>query len=207
MEFSKDKAVRYEQWFVDNNHLFDAEVEAIRSLITPFKKAIEIGVGTGLFASRLAIPEGVEPSKDMAREAIERGVHVLDGYAEALPLPGNRYDFVLMVTVDCFLSDARKAYREVSRILTDGGFFIIAFLDRSTPLGKVYQEKKAFNEFYKEANFHTGNEIKEMLREAGFHVRGMKQTIFSLKNEPQPVKEGIGEGLFAVIRAEVIEEK
>lgn len=202
MEFTESKVDRYEQWFEDNNHLFDSEAEAIRLLITPYRKGIEIGVGTGLFNSRFDISNGVEPSKDMAEKAIERGIHVIEGYTEDLPIPDNHYDFVLMVTVDCFLSDIEKAFQEINRILTKDGFFIIAFLDKSTALGKIYQEKKAFNEFYRDANFHSGSEITEILSKTGFNVVDKKQTVFTLRNEPQFIKNDIGEGLFAVIRAE-----
>ncbi|HHV85349.1 MAG TPA: class I SAM-dependent methyltransferase [Petrimonas sp.] len=202
MVFSKDKALRYEEWFVNNNHIFGSEVETIRSLITPYRKGIEIGVGTGLFASSFGILNGIEPCKYMAQKAIERGINVINGYAEYLPFPDNNFDFVLMVTVDCFLSDLQKAFHEINRILMCEGFFIIAFLDKSTTLGNIYQEKKASNEFYKGANFHAGNEIKDMLLKTDFNIVDMKQTVFNLQNEPQLIKDNIGEGLFAVIRAE-----
>ena len=121
---------------------------------------------------------------------------------ENLPISDSHYDFVLMVTVDCFLSDIEKAFQEINRILTKDGFFIIAFLDKSTALGKIYQEKKASNEFYKDANFHSGREITEILSKTGFNIVDKKQTIFTLRNESQFIKNGIGEGLFAVIKAE-----
>ncbi|HBG41771.1 MAG TPA: SAM-dependent methyltransferase [Porphyromonadaceae bacterium] len=202
MEISKDKILRYEKWFIDNNYIFDSEVEVIRSLITPYRKGIEIGIGTGLFASRFGILNGIEPSNYMAKKAIERGINVINGYAENLPLTDNDFDFVLMVTVDCFLSDLQKVFLEINRIIKSEGFFIIAFLDKSTTLGKIYQERKASNEFYKKANFHSGTEIKNMLLKTGFNIVGMKQTVFNLLNEPQLIKNGIGEGLFAVIQVE-----
>lgn len=202
MEISKDKVLRYEKWFIDNNYIFDSEVESIRPLTVPYSKGIEIGVGTGQFASRFGILNGIEPCNYMAQKAIERGINVINGYAENLPLPDNHFDFILMVTVDCFLSGLQKAFLEINRIITSDGFFIIAFLDKSTTLGEMYQERKASNEFYKEANFHSGIEIKNTLLESGFNIVDMKQTVFNLRNEPQLIKDNIGEGLFAVIRAE-----
>lgn len=58
-------ADEYEAWFSENHHLFMSEVEAIRRLIPEFDKGLEIGVGTGLFAQKLGIKEGVEPSSAM----------------------------------------------------------------------------------------------------------------------------------------------
>ena len=42
---------------------FQSEVSAIQQLLPSIGTGIEIGVGTGLFASALGIKEGVEPSK------------------------------------------------------------------------------------------------------------------------------------------------
>jgi ubiquinone/menaquinone biosynthesis C-methylase UbiE len=63
---------------------------------------VEIGVGTGRFASALGVPLGVEPSESMRRIARKRGIEVISGKAEALPFRDGCLDYVLMVTV-CLL--------------------------------------------------------------------------------------------------------
>jgi hypothetical protein len=40
-----------------------------------------------------------------------------------------------------------------------------------------------------------------LLENAGFSIVDKKQTIFSLENKLQEVKDGIGEGIFAIIKA------
>lgn len=45
----------YEEWFITNDKLLDSEVDAIKRLIPISGNGIEIGVGTGSFASRLGI--------------------------------------------------------------------------------------------------------------------------------------------------------
>ena len=109
----------YEQWFKENNHLFDAEVEAIRALFpaSDAGKSIEIGVGTGLFAARLGIKNGVEPADKMRATAQARGIEVVDAVAEDLPEGDQTYHTALMVTVDCFLTDVDRAFKEARRIL------------------------------------------------------------------------------------------
>ncbi len=191
----------YEEWFKTNDQLLKSEVEAIRQLLPNGDKRIEIGVGTGIFASKLGINYGVEPSTAMAEKALSRGIHVLKGTAENLPLEDASFDLALMVTVDCFLEDVPKAFQECYRILQKTGVFIIAFLDKATPLGEQYEKNKHLHKSYRHANFHTAEEIIEMLSEAGFTVRQKKQTIFSLDNQHQEVEDGLGQGVFAVIRA------
>jgi phage terminase large subunit-like protein len=54
---------------------------------------------------------------------------------------------------------------------------------------------------YKNANFHSAEEISELLAEAGFEIQDKKQTIYSLNNTYQETKDGVGEGVFALIKA------
>jgi len=198
-----DNPELYEQWFKENNHLFDSEVEAIRALFPASEEGenIEIGVGTGLFATRLGIKHGIEPAEKMRATAETRGIEVIDAFAEDLPIVDQKYHLALMVTVDCFFDDINKAFEETWRILLPGGFFIIAFIDRKTELGKLYEKNKHENIFYKEAKFHSAIEISEYLTKTGFKIEAEKQTIFTLENIRQQVKDGIGEGVFAVIKA------
>ncbi len=191
----------YEAWFRKNDKLLASEVEAIRPLIPLSGKGIEIGVGTGIFASALEIKDGVEPSESMASEAIKRGIHVIIGQAEKLPVADSSYQFALMVTADCFMDDVAKAFAEIKRILADQGIFIIAFLDKATPLGNWYEKTKHLHRSYQDANFHSAAEIANYLEDTGFEILEKKQTIYSLDNEYQESKDDVGEGVFAVMKA------
>ena len=191
----------YEKWFVENNFLFASEIEALKQLVPLSGEGIEIGVGTGIFAIELGVNQGLEPSKEMRAKAIERGINVMDASAEKMLISDERYDFALMITVDCFLEDVLKAFRETHRILRSNGCFIIAFLDRETTLGKIYEGKKDTSASYKNANFHSAEEIENYLKLAGFVIEERRQTVFELENRPQDIKAGVGEGLFAVIKA------
>lgn len=146
MDVFQEKAQSYDQWFVENEALFQSEKEAVKKMMPAREDlaapAIEIGVGTGLFASALGIEEGLEPSEDMGRVARQRGIRVIQSPAETMPMASESYGMALMVTVDCFLADVEQAFSEVNRILVPGGWFVIAFLDRETPLGQIYQANK-----------------------------------------------------------------
>lgn len=197
----ENQADLYEEWFVSNNNLLDAEVEIIKRLLPDKGMGIEIGTGTGIFSSRLGIKHGVEPSKNMREKAVAKGIEVIDAFAEKLPIEDNLFDFAVMITVDCFLDDISKAFGEIWRILSKDGRFVIAFIDRETPLGKLYDQNKTSDNFYKNAKFNSSEEIVNFLEIAGFMVEEQLQTVFSLENTPQEIKTGSGEGVFAVIKA------
>lgn len=194
-------ASEYERWFERNDKILYSEVESIRQLMPVSGEGIEIGVGTGIFASALGIKTGVEPSETMAIEALKKGIDVKKGVAEKLPVDDESYQFALMVTDDCFVDDVSKAFSEARRILVDNGALIVAFLDKATPLGKIYEKNKHLHKSYKDADFHSANEIVKLLEAAGFKITDSRQTVFSLENKSQEIRDGTGEGLFAVIKA------
>lgn len=194
-------AGRYEEWFHHHDALFQSELALIRKILPPFERAVDVGCGTGIFTEALGIHEGVEPSTEMAEVAKGRGIRVYPGKGENLPLDTGQYDLVTMITVDCFLEDLHKTLGEIHRVLKPGGVFVMGFLDVSAPLGRIYQEKKEENEFYRWASFHSGEEIRAAMADAGFHVEESGQTVDSFENVLQESKEGLGQGVFGVIRA------
>jgi len=194
---------RYEGWFEKNNLAYESQVEAVRSVLPP-GSGIEVGVGTGRFAEPLGIKLGVDPSESMREVAREKGIDVVPGVAEDLPFPDKSLDFVLMVTVICFFDDVPEAFKEAHRVLKPDGSLIVAFIDRGTPTGKVYDSNKHDSAFYQEATFYSAAEVKAMLEGAGFASTKFVQTIFKDPREMtelEPVKEGSGEGVFCVGKA------
>ena len=201
-----DKNVdRYEQWFVDNPLAYVSELHALRELLPTSGIGIEIGVGTGRFAAPLEIKKGVEPSRSMAEIARKRGIEVIHGVAEHLPFMDGEFDCALMVTTVCFLDDMDMAFQEVRRVLKPGGLFVIGFVDRESPLGTAYQDRKDKSAFYRDATFYSAEDIVSHLQKAGFGEFAFRQTLFRPLAElsgVEPVKEGHGEGSFVVVRGE-----
>jgi ubiquinone/menaquinone biosynthesis C-methylase UbiE len=194
--------LEYDQWFEKHSAVYKSEIMAIQQAILQNKKGIEIGVGTGRFAEPLNIKFGVEPSENMARIAEQRGITVYRAYAENLPIDNATFDFVLMVTTVCFLSDIPESFSEVHRILKPNGKIILGIIDKNSELGKKYEKEKSSNKFYQDAHFHSTEELTALLQQSGFENFQYWQTLTSLKeNEIEKPIKGYGQGSFVVIKA------
>jgi len=192
---------KYDSWFLQNKLTYASEVQAVKDFIPEGLKGVEIGVGTGRFALPLGISVGVEPADSMARIARSKGIEVIKGTAERLPLLDDTVDYALMVTAICFFDDVGKAFREAHRVLRSNGFLVVAMIDRESKLGQLYQTHKQDDEFYRNATFYSVPEVEAFLTQAGFSGFSHRQTVSSTENISHAVKEGYGEGGFVVIKA------
>ena len=194
----------YEEWFERHRFVYLSEIEAIRHFIPRGKNGIEIGIGTGRFALPLGIKEGIEPSRTMQEFAARLGLKIYGGVAEDLPLADQSFDFALMVTTVCFVDDILLSFREVHRVTRSDGLFIIGIVDKDSHLGRVYEQIKAHNVFYRFATFYSVREVIDNLKETGFGKIEIVQTIFGnieSIHQIQSFKQGYGEGGFAAIKA------
>jgi len=198
-------ALEYDEWFENHEVEYEQELKAIRGFLPKGGKGVEIGAGTGRFSLPLKVSLGIEPSKAMRNIAISRGVNIVAGTAEFLPVVNGSYDYALLVTVVCFLDTPETAFREVNRILKPGGFIIVGLIDRDSKLGKKYEERKSESKFYKDANFYSAKEVQNDLKKVGFNNIEFVQALMPGdidKNYEPVVMEGYGEGSFVVLRAQ-----
>lgn len=190
----------YDEWFVENAALYEAELEAVRRALPPAEaEGMEVGVGSGKFALPLGIGLGVEPSEKMADRAREQGIEVHAGVAEALPFPEGRFDFVLFVTTICFVDDVGLSFKEAFRVLKTGGCVIVGFVDKESEIGKQYAAKKDKSRFYNVARFFSTREVLGHLKEAGFEIGDVRQTLIPGES-PNTILYGSGRGAFVVIK-------
>ncbi|MFW6141238.1 MAG: class I SAM-dependent methyltransferase [Candidatus Saliniplasma sp.] len=198
-----EESERYERWFDRNQAIYRSELKAVEELLSEGGKCIEIGVGSGRFSEPFSIEFGVDPSEEMLKIARGRGVQVIKGIGEKLPIKDDEFDLVLIVTTICFFEDVERALDEANRILKPCGEIIIGFIDKESPLGREYQRKKEQNVFYREAQFFSVDQVENSLNEYGFSELEYVQTVFHGSDsieEIEEVRKGCGEGSFVVIK-------
>lgn len=194
----------YEEWFTRNHYVYQSELKAVAHFIPINGDGLEVGVGTGRFAEPLGIKIGVEPSERMRRIAESRGITVYNAVAEDLPFPAESFDFILLVTTICFIDDVEKSLQEIRRVLRSSGILVIGFVDKDSPLGCVYLQRKTENVFYREATFYSSAEVISLLLRGGFKSPQVIQTVFGKLEDIRSIqdfKDGYGEGGFTVMRS------
>jgi ubiquinone/menaquinone biosynthesis C-methylase UbiE len=195
-------ALEYDKWFDENKEIYQSELLALKETIPINKKGLEVGIGTGRFASPLGIKFGVEPSEAMSLIALNRGIKVIKGHAEKLPFEDNSFDFVLFVTTICFLDDISKALKEAYRVLKENGEIIIGLIDKNSYLGKRYEKTKKNNKFYKNARFYSVDEIINLLEFHNFCGFVFYQTLVNPdKRVIEKPQIGYSKGSFVVVKS------
>lgn len=196
-------AAEYDAWYDQFPNIFRSEVLAIRSVLPPAGQWVEVGIGTGRFAAELGIRLGVEPSEAMAALACSRGIEVIRGRAEALPLDSESTDAVFFITTLCFVQDLRLALEEAFRILCHGGRCIVGLLPLDSPLGQLTLAHADKDAFFKHAKLRTKREVLQALQAAGFTIQQTTQTLFgspeNFELEVQSPLGGHDRGSFVVI--------
>ena len=197
-------AKEYDQWFDRNPNIFNSELMALQKVMPLKGDTLEIGIGSGRFASALGVKFGLDPSVELLKIAKSRGIETFVGVAESLPFPDHKFDTVLFITTLCFVDDPLKALLETHRVLKQQGELIVAIIDKNSTLGKSYEINKKQNSFYQHAHFFSTQEIIKLLKKSGFNQFDIYQTIFSSIDKiktAEIVEPGYGKGGFVVIRA------
>ena len=195
----------YDQWYDEFPAIFHSELLALRALLPPQGRWVEIGVGTGRFAAELGIRLGIEPTEGMATLARNRGIDVIRGVAEALPLESTSLDAVFFITTLCFVQSVQSAMAEAYRVLTPGGCCLIGLLPLDSSLGQATQAQAASDLFFKDARLRTKADVLQALDAAGFTLQTSSQTLLGppetfASHEPSQ-QPGHDHGSFVVFRA------
>jgi SAM-dependent methyltransferase len=175
-------AVPYDEWYdsPEGRVIFGAELTCFRRLCGQYPgRWLEVGVGTGRFASSLGIGEGIDPSPRMLELASKRGIVTYEGRAEDLPFPDGTFDGILLAVALCFIEDPERALRECHRVMKSAGRLLLGDIPVDSPWGRLYTRKgSGGHSIYSHAKFHASSEMVALAERAGFELRGAASSLF-----------------------------
>jgi len=172
-------AEEYDRWYCKEPgaSIYESEVKAVKALV-PRGLGVEVGVGTGVFASKLKTSVGVDPALRAIMIAKKRGVSVIQGVAESLPFKDECFGYVSSILTLDYLKDPESSFREAWRVLKYGGSIILCFVPRNSSWGILYSKKKAEgHKMYRHANFYDLAQVEEMLNRTGFGIEEYSATL------------------------------
>ena len=194
---------KYDKWYDTHPSLYQTEIKALEKVM-PSGWGLEIGVGTGRFASPLSVRYGLDPSFNMLKLSKQRNINVIQGFGENLPFKNESFHFVLIVFTIELVDDPPRFLKEAVRTLKKDGTLILGITDRNSLWGEFYAKKAAKGESYAGFHFLTPEEILEIFKNIDLEFEEAFQTLFQpppdIKDIEQP-KRGFGRGGFVVLTA------
>jgi len=183
-------ALKYDLWYEGpfGRSAFELEVGCLRELGERFNNSLEVGVGTGRFAGALGVEFGVDPSVEMLRFAKERGIRCVQGVGESLPFKEGVFDRVLVVVSICFVKDPARVMEECRRVLKKEGYLLLGLILRESKWADFYiQKAREGHPIYRHATFYSFEQVKSMLKGAGFRIDKVLSTLIEEPQDEKPV--------------------
>ena len=167
-------------------------------------RVLEIGVGSGInlgLYTSAAHVVGLDPSAkllSMARAAAgdrPRSIELVEGTAEAIPLPARSVDTVVTTWTLCSIPDLPKALNEIRRVLKPEGRLLFAEHGLA-PEPNVVRWQNRLTPLWKQigGGCHLNRPIDKMIGSAGFrltrletgYTKGPRPMTFMYEGEAQP---------------------
>jgi len=191
-------AQNYDRWYdsPEGGAIYSQEFECV-SLVKGRTNTrwLEVGTGTGRFATALDVRYGIDPSLPMLQFSRRGGMRTAQATAEALPFSDASFHGVLMVVALSFCQDPAKAVQESARVLRPGGAFVVGIVPKSTPWGQHYGNKAAAGHpLYSHARFLDISEVVNLATDAGLTLRDTASTLLQSPSEPPDTDRSVLRG-------------
>jgi len=160
-----------------------------REKVVPMAEGLvlEVGIGSGLNipfydSSKVDKILGLDPSEELNRMALkvaaDKGIPVefILGGAEAIPLPDNHVDTVLVTYTMCTIPEVATANKEILRVLKPQGKMI--FCEHGlAPDANVSKWQNRIDPYWGKiaGGCHLNRDIPQLIRSAGFNIQSMEQ--------------------------------
>ncbi|MDG1486021.1 MAG: class I SAM-dependent methyltransferase [Porticoccaceae bacterium] len=160
-----------------------------REKVVPLAEGLvlEVGIGSGLNipfydSSKVDKILGLDPSEELNRMALKvaakNGIPVefILGGAEAIPLPDNHVDSVLVTYTMCTIPQVAAANKEILRVLKPQGKMI--FCEHGlAPDANVSKWQNRIDPYWGKiaGGCHLNRNIPALITEAGFEIESMEQ--------------------------------
>jgi ubiquinone/menaquinone biosynthesis C-methylase UbiE len=193
----------YDSWYDKYPDVFQSELKLLRKVIPSRGLGLDIGVGTGRFASPLSIKFGLDPACNMLKLAQKREILVVQGVGEALPFKDESFHFATIVVTISFTENPLQVLREAFRILKKEGALILATIDKDSHWGQFYEAKRSKSRFYQSARFSRAQDILNLLENFPGKTTEVYQTLFWALPDVRGIedpKPGFGQGGFVVFK-------
>ena len=173
----EDHAGDYDRWFDEHSDVYETQIRMLRDAVPRFGRGLEVGVGSGRLAVPFGIRCGIDPSRELLWIAKHRGIEVVRGEGEHLPYRAESFDYVLMMTVICFLDNVTAVFREVNRVLKPEGILVVGFIEEDGEIYRIYQHESTKGRFLRFAKFRAIGDVDGFFKDAGFkQVSVIKRT-------------------------------
>ena len=191
----------YDAWYKVHAVEFENEVACLKSFFTEGFGA-DIGCGTGRFTSALKIKLGLDISFPMLSFASYKIKYPVQADAHSLPFSDSSLDFILSVTLMCFLDDPKSVLKEFCRVIKPGGYLLLGHLDSASPAGLKLESEKSSHHYLSKAAFLPTRKLLNWIEKLEPEKIQVGQTLFNEPSDKNKMSDGFGAGFFNAIRAD-----
>jgi ubiquinone/menaquinone biosynthesis C-methylase UbiE len=174
-------AEEYDSWYDSEKGkpLYESELHCLKSLVEDcLPPVLEVGVGTGRFAQWFPGAIGIDPAPNALRCAQRRDVRVSQATGEKLPFRNETFGTIFIVLTLCFVQNPLAVLKEAKRVLKREGSIVIGFIQKGSPWGALYEEKKKNGHpIYSRARFYSLEEIAKMFEQSGLVISKVRSTL------------------------------